>query len=197
MKLSSLRVNPENPFPVKSSRAMKQLIESIKEDPEFLAEDKVVYDSTRENMVLGGNKRLVALRVIYGEDGECPDEWFADYAKYPEDKKRRFIFKDNASYGRYTMKFMTVEEASKHNIPLSGIRGKAQDDKGKVEFSEFLNEEHNYVVLYFETDVDWKQALTLLGLKTVSSKRTNGKPWSKGVGRVLNGPETLDKIRNS
>ena len=61
----------------------------------------------------------------------------------------------------------------------------------QVKFSEFLNEENNYVVLFFDNDIDWLQAQTHFDLKTVSSKRANGKEWSKGVGRVLNGATYL------
>jgi len=61
----------------------------------------------------------------------------------------------------------------------------------EVEFSEFLNEENNYVVLFFDNDIDWLQAQTHFDLKTVSSKRANGKEWSKGVGRVINGANYL------
>lgn len=63
--------------------------------------------------------------------------------------------------------------------------------KGDVEFSEFIGESNNYVVLKFDNDIDWLNAQTHFGLKTVSSKRANGKEWSKGIGRVLDGAKYL------
>ena len=63
-------------------------------------------------------------------------------------------------------------------------------------FSQELDDECNYVVLKFNKDIDWIQAKTLFGLKTVKSKRAIGKSWSKGVGRVLDGIEAIKKIQN-
>lgn len=65
---------------------------------------------------------------------------------------------------------------------------------GKVEFSQELLESRNYVVLYFDNDVDWLNARTHFKLKSVYSKRCNGKPWSKGIGRVVDGAKYLRRV---
>jgi hypothetical protein len=59
-----------------------------------------------------------------------------------------------------------------------------------------MNEENNYVVLFFDNDIDWLQAKTHFDLKTVKGKRANGKEWSKGVGRVINGAKYLKDMTN-
>ena len=69
------------------------------------------------------------------------------------------------------------------------------EDEPDVEFSEEIGEQHNYVVLYFDNDIDWLSAQTHFNLQTVSSKRSNGKPWSKGIGRVINGADYLTELR--
>ena len=67
----------------------------------------------------------------------------------------------------------------------------------EVEFTEVLEEENNYIVLFFDNAIDWLQAETLFDLKSVKGMSTRkdgtGKP-SKGIGRVLNGREALTKI---
>lgn len=63
--------------------------------------------------------------------------------------------------------------------------------KAAVEFSEELLESRNYVVLYFDNDIDWLNAKTHFNLPSVHSKRANGKPWSKGIGRVVDGAKYL------
>ena len=63
-----------------------------------------------------------------------------------------------------------------------------------VTFSEVIGESNHYVVLRFESDIDWLQAQSVLDLQTVTSKRANGKPWSSGIGRVLDGPKTIAKL---
>lgn len=63
-----------------------------------------------------------------------------------------------------------------------------------VKYSTELDQESNYVVLKFSKDIDWIQAETLLGIESTYSLRQNGKTWSKGVGRVLDGPKTIEKL---
>ena len=67
-------------------------------------------------------------------------------------------------------------------------------EEQEIVFSEYLEESNNYVVLIFDNDIDWLSAQTHFDLKTVHSKRQNGKPWSKGIGRVINGADYLKKI---
>lgn len=74
-------------------------------------------------------------------------------------------------------------------------------DEPELEFTEVLGEEHNYVVLYFDNDVDWLQAESLLDIKPRKnlSTRTDGKITESmtrvSVGRVLNGAEALERLR--
>lgn len=85
---------------------------------------------------------------------------------------------------------------------MKNRRGGANDEEQKpeVEFSEIMGEEHNYLVLFFDNDVDWIQAQTLFDIKPVKcgSTRNDGvitdKMVRKGIGRVLNGAVALEKI---
>lgn len=77
---------------------------------------------------------------------------------------------------------------------LLGAVADAVPIAGRIEFSEELLESRNYVVLYFDNDVDWLSARTHFALKSVYSKRCNGKPWSKGIGRVVDGAKYLRRI---
>ena len=67
----------------------------------------------------------------------------------------------------------------------------------EVVFSEFIDEANNYVVLLFENEIDWLSAKSHFNLKTKTSRRQNGKPWSSGIGRVIDGAEYLEKITNA
>lgn len=88
----------------------------------------------------------------------------------------------------------------------SALMGAVEDEieiEPEVPFSEVLREEHNYIVLYFDNEVDWLQAESLFDLQTVKSlsTRTDGKLTEgqerKGVGRVLRGADALEAIRNA
>ena len=91
-------------------------------------------------------------------------------------------------------------------VDLDGLGWSAEEIQGmiheeeqktvvpEVNFSEVIGESNHYVVLRFESDIDWLQAQSVLDLQTVTSKRANGKPWSSGIGRVLDGPKTIAKL---
>jgi hypothetical protein len=74
------------------------------------------------------------------------------------------------------------------------------NEEGEIEFTEYLNEEHNYIVLYFDNEVDWLQAESLFNIKQTYnlSTRKDGKisegMKTKGIGRVIKGRDALNKI---
>ena len=102
------------------------------------------------------------------------------------------------------MKELLDLEQQEYNLKLTGFEQSELDKilgnldaetDGTIKFSEEVGEAHNFVVLYFDNDLDWLSAQTHFNLESVHSKRQNGKPWSKGVGRVINGAEYLKKLK--
>lgn len=77
---------------------------------------------------------------------------------------------------------------------LSQKLKKKKDRAPEVEFSEELHESSNYIVLYFDNDIDWLQALSLFDLKTVKALDSKEGFQKQGIGRVINGAEALNKI---
>lgn len=88
------------------------------------------------------------------------------------------------------------------NDLLNAIEEDETEIIGEVPFTEVLREEHNYIVLYFDNEVDWLQAESLFNIETAKalSTRKDGivteKSERKGVGRVLNGAKALEDILN-
>lgn len=74
------------------------------------------------------------------------------------------------------------------------------EEKPEIEFTEVMNEENNYIILQFKTDVDWLQALTVFDIepKKALSTRQDGKITKSmervGTGRVLDGAKVLKKL---
>jgi hypothetical protein len=81
---------------------------------------------------------------------------------------------------------------------LAGSEEAEAKEKPEVEFTEEVLESHNYVVLFFDNDVDWLQAQSVFNIKTVAGFSTkkdgNGKRKKRGVGRVIRGSEFLKRI---
>jgi hypothetical protein len=69
----------------------------------------------------------------------------------------------------------------------------------EVEFTQVLSESHNYIVLYFDDEVDWLQAQTLFELKPVRLMNTvkgsdNVHAKETGIGRVLRGVDVFNRL---
>lgn len=83
-----------------------------------------------------------------------------------------------------------VSVAEDWGVKLKGIK---EEVEGDIEFTEILDEENNYIVLKFDSDVDWIQACSILGIGRVREEYRRG-CVRYGVGRVLNGAETINKL---
>ena len=75
------------------------------------------------------------------------------------------------------------------------------DENGEYEFTEYLGENTNYVILTFKNEMDWLNIQSVLDLKPVKSLSTrkdgtvNEKQQHIGIGRVVDGVEAINKIR--
>lgn len=193
-KLVDIKVvkpNPENPRVIKDAN-FKKLVKSVKEFPEMLELRPIVVNES--NVILGGNMRFKAC-VSAG----MKKVWVV-VAKLSPEQEREFIIKDNVSGGDWDVDELlekwNLEELGDWGLDVKGW-GEEKETDGEIEFSTSLDEENNYIVLKFTKDIDFIHAKSILGLKSVYSKRQNGKPWSKGIGRVVDGIEAIEKIKKA
>lgn len=83
---------------------------------------------------------------------------------------------------------------SREDLDAFMEKGAEEEEEPEIKFSEYIGESNHYIVLKFESDIDWLQAQSVFNLETVTSRRANGKPWSSGIGRVLDGPKAIAKL---
>jgi hypothetical protein len=104
IKLSTIKSNPNNPRLIKDDKFAK-LVNSIKEFPKMMALRPMVVNS--DNIVLGGNMRLKALK----EAGytEIPEEWVKQASDLTEEEARRFIIADNVGFGEHDWEMLAAE----------------------------------------------------------------------------------------
>jgi hypothetical protein len=121
-----------------------------------------------------------------------------------EDKKRKELARnDNATSDKVEwdndtlIADFSLDELEKWGIEIPTKEEVETEEEPDVDFSEELLEEHNYVVLYFDNSVDWLQAESIFGLKTVKALDSKKGYNKQGVGRVLKGAEALENIRKS
>lgn len=69
-----------------------------------------------------------------------------------------------------------------------------KEEEPEIKFTEELGEENNYIVLFFDDSVDWLQAQSLFGLETVDALDSKEGYRRRGVGRVINGTDFMNKL---
>jgi len=193
VNISQVKANPKNPRVIKDAK-FKKLVTSIKEFPDMLNKRPLIVftDVDGKYCVLGGNMRLKALNEL--KYTEIPiiiaDEW-------TEEQKAEFLIKDNVGFGEWDWDQLAnewdAEKLDDWGLDIPGI--KEFTEEGEIYFSNEIDQQSNYVVLKFHTDIDFLNIQTMLGLESTYSKRANGKPWSKGIGRVVDGIDAIIKIK--
>jgi ParB family transcriptional regulator, chromosome partitioning protein len=185
-----------------SDEQVQQIAASIKE---FGFTNPILLDE--DGGIIAGHGRLQAARLLGLDDVPT-----ITLAGLDELQKRAYVIADNklALNAGWDAELLQLEiqnlQDKDFDISLLGFDEKelmqilGEDDDevvAEIKFSEELMENHNYVVLYFDNDMDWLSAQTHFNLESVHSKRANGKPWSKGVGRVVNGAKYLTALNES
>lgn len=198
--IKKIKENPNNPRVIKGAK-FKKLVKSIKDFPDMLNKRPIVTftDEDGNYVALGGNMRLKALKELKYK--EVPiiiaDEW-------TQEQKDQFLIKDNVGFGEWDWDILANEwDNEKLNEwgldlvltdeDIEEMKNPNNSDTENV-FATELDMQSNYIVLKFDSDIDWIQAKTLFGLKTETAQRANGKPWSKGIGRVINGSKAINKL---
>lgn len=187
---------PRNPRKITKEK-FDDLCESIRKSPEMKVLDEIrVYPFNGRYVVISGNHRYKAYKKLGWENILCkvlPENT-------PKEKLREYVMKENMHYAENDDKMLNqwnLKELADWRVPIK-IKTKEKKQMPEVEFTQILSESHNYLVLYFDDEVDWLQAQTLLDIKPVKlMERARGKePYSKemGVGRVLRGVEVFNRL---
>ena len=187
---------PRNPRKITKEK-FEDLCESIRKSPEMKYLDEIrVYPYNGRFVVISGNHRYKAYKKLGWENVLCkvlPEDT-------PKEKLREYVMKENMHYAENDDKMLNqwnLKELADWRVPIK-IKAKEKKERPEVEFTEILSESHNYIVLYFDDEVDWLQAQTLLDLKPVRlMERARGRdPHSKetGIGRVLRGVDVFNRL---
>jgi DNA modification methylase len=104
MKLNEIKPNPNNPRLIKDDK-FKKLVNSLKEFPKMMELRPMVIN--KDNIVLGGNMRLKALKELGYK--EVPDEWVKRAQDLSEEEQRQFIIKDNVGFGEHDWEMLANE----------------------------------------------------------------------------------------
>ena len=93
MKITEIKLNKANPRLIKDHK-FEKLKKSISEFPKMLELRPMIIDD--QNIVLGGNMRLTALKDLGYK--EIPDNWVKRASELTEEEKQRFVIADNVGF---------------------------------------------------------------------------------------------------
>lgn len=201
MQIKDINIGDLIPYE-KNPRKNEGAIEYVKNSIEqFGFKVPIVID--KNNVIVCGHTRYVAAKQLELEVVPCviaddlTDEQIAAY---------RLADNKVAEFSDWDMSLLNEELDKLLDFDMSAFGFFEEEEEEEeqeeeiipeVEFTEVLEEENNYIVLFFDNAIDWLQAETLFDIKSVkglSTRKDGGGTPSKGVGRVLNGSKALSKI---
>jgi DNA modification methylase len=104
-----LKENPDNPRTIKD-KEFNRLKKKIERFPEMLAKRPIVFDSSQDYLILGGNRRFNAVTQLLDENKiVLKDEYLSDAKDWTEEQKREFIVIDNVSDGEWDYDMLANE----------------------------------------------------------------------------------------
>ena len=204
LKIEYVDIDSIKPYKNNAKEHPREQIEQIKSSIEMFGMDDPI--GVWNNEVVEGHGRLIACKELGMK--EIPVIRL-DHLTDEERKAYTLAHNKLTMNSDFDIDVLNKELESIENInmedfgfikTLEEIEEEEENEKPEIEFTEVLGEEHNYIVLYFDNEVDWLQAESLLDLKPVKnlSTRKDGKIGKKmettGLGRVINGAEAINKI---
>lgn len=194
--LQAYKYNPRD-----NDNAVDVVAESIKE---FGFKVPIIID--REGVIIAGHTRLRAAKRLGIREVPCivADDLTPEQIKafrLADNKTSEFAEWDFAALER-ELEELTAFDVDMSKFGFDEVFGEdaeeEEEEKPEIEFVTSLEENHNYIVLYFDKDIDWLQAQSVFDLKSVKeySTRKDGaiKKEKRGVGRIISGAEVLSKM---
>lgn len=194
-KLINAKYNPRKNLKPKDKEYQK-IKKSIEE---FGYIDPIIIN--KDFTIIGGHQRVKVLKDLGYQEIDCIR---IDISKEKEKVLNVALNKITGSWDEELLKELLLSIDEK-DLELTGFdRDELErmlndfseeiEEKPEVEFTEELLEKHNYIVLFFDNEVDWLQAETLFDIKSVQSLDSKPNFRKIGIGRVLNGVDAIRKI---
>ncbi len=198
-----------------------QQFENLERWLEELGDLSGVVHDLNSNQIIGGNQRgrvfeINECEIVLTEEYDEPDEQGTVAIGYIVWKGYRYTYRQvrwtehqcemgnlvpNVAGGEWDFdilanefKFDDLLDAGFREADL-GFADPADDEhriEPECEIAVELLERHDYLVLYFDNEFDWKVACERFGVKKVEGTKVGGKTVTqKGLGRVIDGKKVL------
>lgn len=186
--------NPRKPMDHATRHKLKLSLQ------EFGMVDPIIANShpTRKNIVIGGHQRLTVAQELGWEEVPVLYVPIEDI-----EKEKKLNINLNKISGAWDLNKLIqfnpdLLAAGGFNVKeINSIFKKNDKEKPEVEFTLELLEEHNFVVLVCDNEIDWTQACSVLKLDTVQALASKEGFKKAGIGRVLRWADAFRKIKQS
>ena len=163
---------------------------------------KVPIVATSDGEIINGHTRFKASKmlglekvpVIIADDltdeqvraFRLADNKVSEFSEWNEDKLRDELKQLEMDMAEFGFEFTELTELLEEE--------KEKEQEPEIKFTEELGEESNYIVLKFDTSVDWLLLESLFDLPRVHALASKAGYERKGVGRVVDGVEFIEVI---
>lgn len=196
MQVADLVAADYNPRKIKD----EEFIRLKKSIQEFGYVEPIIYNK-QTGRIVGGHQRHRALKELGYDEIEVVE---VDLNETQEKILNIGLNKIGGAFDMPKLKDLLTEvDTGEYSLDLTGfgtdeIEKMLADDeffeKPEVEFTEELLEEHNYLVLYFDNQLDWQVAKDKFGITTKAALDSREGYERKGIGRVVRGADVLEML---
>lgn len=196
--IKDIKPHPKNPR-VHPDSALDKLEKSIGEfgftNPVLLSKDGILL-AGHARVKASKRKGLKEVPAIYLDlEGAKADAYLIADNRLQQDTK----------WEKNMLKIMLEElDIADYPLDLTGFEldeiekmlgnEEEEEKEPELEFTPELLEEHNYIVLYFDNQLDWQVAKEKFNIKAVHALDSREGYERKGIGRVFKGSDILDRI---
>lgn len=180
--------NPRN-----NEKSVDYVANSIKE---FGFKVPIIID--KDNIVIAGHTRLKASEKLKLEEVPC-----IVATDLTEEQITAFRLADNkvGEGSEWNKDLLNLEldelygifDMSDFGFNLQ-IENIDEENKGEEEIAVELGEANNYIVLVFDTEDEWEEAMNVFKIKRVQTCDNNKKIRRFGYGRVIKGKPVMEKL---
>lgn len=201
-KIAVSKINPAVYNPRKDLQPGDKEYEKLKRSiHEFGFIEPLVWNRRTGNLV-GGHQRFKILQAEGYEEVECS---VVDLDDEREKALNIALNKISGDWDMPKLKDLIAEiDTGEFDIEITGFEHDeiekmmtdidGIEEKPELEFTEELMEEHNYVVLYFDNELDWQVACEKLGIKPVKALDSREGYERVGTGRVIRGVDVIERL---
>jgi len=151
----------------------------------------------RLNIIISGHQRIKVAKKLGLSEYPCVE------VKFDLDKEKEANIRMNKNGGDWDHDLLG-SEFEIEDLTEWGFDDLFDDEepeekkeiKPECEFTEELFESHNYVVLYFDNELDWQTAVEKLKIETVKTPDSKPNYMRAGIGRVLKGSEVIERLED-